>query len=144
LGKGAKTKGYMMNTENNSMKEFIYNPEEFEYGYSTEYATVKPPGSPHPVYQFVGGNERTITVTLLLDGREHGKNNIKDWNSFIGSSHPVNRGGSNKFSPPPPFMFAIGWFVKKVVILDTNWRYTMFDKDLNPIRCELTLTMDVL
>ena len=144
MGKGAITKGYMLNNETNAMKKFIYNPEEFEYAYSTEFATAKPPGAPHPLYQFVGGNERVITVTLLLDGREHGEKNVKEWNSFIGQSYPANRGGSDKFSPPPSYTFAIGWFVKKVIIVDTNWRYTMFDKNLNPTRCELTLTMNVI
>lgn len=143
MGKGVKTKGYIMNSDTREMKSFIYNPEEYEYSYSTEYAVVKPPGSPHPLYQFVGGNERTITTTLLIDGREIGPRTVWEWNIFLGAFHPANR-GFNSFNPPPTAIFAIGWFVKRVIIADLTWRYTMFDKDLNPTRAELGLTMNVV
>ena len=144
MGKGATTKGYIQNLGNKRLKSFIYNPEEFEYGYSADYAVVKAPGSPHPVYQFVGGNERTITTTLLIDGRENGGfQTVKDWFYFFGPYHPVNA-GSNSFNPPPMALFAIGWFVKKVIIRDVNWRVIMFDKNLNPLRVELDLTMETV
>lgn len=141
MGKGAITKGYIL--ADGTLKSFIYNPEEFEYGYSTEYASVKPPGSPHPVYQFVGGNERTITTTLLIDGREKGTGVVAEWEEFMGKFHPANS-GYNSFNPPPWAMFAIGTFVKKVIIRDVNFRYILWDKQLNPLRAELDLTMETI
>lgn len=142
MGKGAKVKGYL--EIDGSLKSFIYNPEEFEYGYSTDYAVVKPPGSPHPIYQFVGGNERTITTTLLVDCRELGGYNLmKEWQNLLGRTHPANS-GYNSFSPPSSAIFAIGPFVKRVIIRDVVWRFILWDKDLNPIRAELDLSMETI
>ena len=145
MGKGASTKGYIQNTKNKKMLQFIYNPESYEYGYSSEYAVVKAPGSPHPIYQFVGGNERSITTTILLDGREtaDGWQKVKDQMYFFGAWHPANQ-GYKLFNPPPPALFAIGWFVKKVIIREVNFRVIMMDKDLNPIRVECDLTMETM
>ena len=146
MGKGAQNKGYLQNTKNKQMIQFIYNPESYEYGYSTEYAVVKAPGSPHPIYQFVGGNERIITTTLLLDGRESagGAQKVRNQMSFIGTHwHPANT-GYRSFNPPPPALFAIGWFVKKVIIREVNFRVILMDKDLNPIRVECDLTMETM
>ena len=143
MGKGAKTKGYVQNLKTNKMIKFLYNPEGFEYGYSAEYAVIKAPGSPHPVYQFVGGNERTLTTTLLIDCRETGYEKFKQYTDFFGQWHPVNS-GVNTFNPSPPALFGMGWFIKKVIIKELNWRFLLFDKDLNPIRAELDLTMETI
>lgn len=143
MGKGAVTKGYLQNLGNKKMMKFIYNPEEFEYGFGAEYAVVKAPGSPHPLYQFVGGNERTITTTLLIDGREIGADKVRAQLSFLGVWHPANN-GYKRFTPPPPALFAMGWFVKKVIITDINYRVIMFDENLSPWRIECDLTMETL
>lgn len=143
MGKGAITKGYIQNLSSKKLMKFIYNPETVEYGYGTEYAVVKAPGAPHPVYQFVGGNERTITTTLLLDGRELGMQKVKDQMFFLGAWHPANS-GYRRFSPPPPAMFAMGWLVKKVIIKEVNFRIILFDKNLNPLRVECDITMETM
>lgn len=145
MGKGASVKGYIQDLESKKMIQFIYNPEEYEYGYSAEYAVVKAPGSPHPIYQFVGGNERTITTTILLDGREgvDGWKKVKDQMYFFGRWHPANQ-GYRSFNPPPPALFALGWFVKKVIIKSVNFRVILMDKNLNPIRVECDLEMETM
>lgn len=143
MGKGASTKGYIQNLTTKKMMKFIYNPGEFEYGYSTEYAVVRAPGSPHPIYQFVGGNERTITTSLLIDGRERGYSIVKEQMEFLGQWHPANQ-GYQSFNPPPPALFALGWFVKKVVIKEVNFRVILMDKNLHPLRVECDLTMETM
>jgi hypothetical protein len=142
MGRGATTKGYLLKESTKTLMPFQFNPEEFEYGYGTDYAVVKPPGSPHPLYQFVGGNERTINLTLLLDGRERRDKTIKQWEDFMGNFHPVNYGTG--FHPTPEAVFAMGPFVKRVIIIDINWRYLMFDKNLNPTRAELSISMETI
>ena len=106
---------------------------------------VKAPGSPHPIYQFVGGNERTLTTTILIDGRElaNGAQKVKDQMHFLGAWHPSNQ-GYRSFNPSPPALFAIGWFVKKVIIKEVNFRVLMMDSDLNPIRVECDLVMETM
>jgi hypothetical protein len=142
MGVGATTKGYLLKEPTNWLMPFQFNPEGFEYGYGTDYAVVKPPGSPHPLYQFVGGNERYITLSLFLDGREKRNSSIKNWQSFMGQFHPINYGTG--FHPTPVAIFAMGPFVKRVIIRDVNWRFTMFDKNLNPIRAELEISMETV
>lgn len=143
MGYGASVKGYLQNLHTKGLMKFIYNPEEIDYGYSTDYAIIKAPGSPHPVYQFVGGNERTITTTLLIDGRELGSDIVQHQMDFLGTWHPANS-GYNSFNPPPPALFAMGWFVKKVIITDIQFRIILFDKALNPQRVECDLTMQTM
>jgi hypothetical protein len=143
MGKGASTKGYIQNLSTKKLMKFIYNPEEFEYGFSTEYAVIKAPGSPHPIYQFVGGNERLINTTLLIDGRELGMAKVKEQMTFLGAWHPANQ-SYKSFNPSPPAMFALGWFVKKVIIKDINFRIILFDKNLNPLRVECDLSMETI
>lgn len=139
---GATVKGYFMNERTGKLLPFIYNPEEFEYSYSTDYAVVKPPGSPHPLYQFVGGNERMINVTLLLDGKERHPTKIRDWENFFSAFHPHN--AKVTFNPVPTAIFAMGTFVKRVIVTNVRWRYFMFDKNLNPIRAEVTVDMETV
>lgn len=145
MGKGASTKGYIQDMRSKQLLEFIYNPESYEYSYSSEYAVVKAPGSPHPIYQFVGGNERTITTTILLDGREGegGWQKVKDQMYFLGKWYPANQ-GYKTFNPPPPALFALGWFVKKVIIKEVHFRVVLMDANLNPVRVECDLTMETL
>lgn len=142
MGRGAVTKGYLLKESTRWLMPFQFNPEEFEYGYGTDLAVVKPPGSPHPLYQFVGGNERVINLSLLLDGREKHNKTIKDWQSFMGNFHPINYGQG--FHPTPVAVFAMGPFVKRVIIRDVTWRFLMFDKDLNPIRAEVDISMETV
>lgn len=143
MGKGAVTKGYIQNLYTKELKRFIYNPEEFEYGFSTDFATIKAPGSPLPLYQMVGGNEKTISVTLFLDGREGPADTIKKWQVFLESFHPTRKGNMNSFQSVGDAWFCVGPFLKNVIIKDVSLRFTMFDKNLNPIRAEATLSMEI-
>lgn len=145
MGKGANVKGYIQNIKTKRLLKFIYNPETYEYGYSTEYAVVKAPGSPHPIYQFVGGNERMINTTILIDGREEqdGWKKVKEQISFFGLWHPANQ-GYRSFNPSSPALFAMGWFVKKVIIKEVNIRIILMDENLNPIRAEIDISMETM
>lgn len=145
MGKGAPTKGYIQDLKSKKLLQFIYNPESYEYGYSTEYAVVKAPGSPHPIYQFVGGNERMINTTILIDGREgqDGWKKVKEQISFFGRWHPANQ-GFRSFNPSPPALFAMGWFVKKVIVKEVNIRIILMDENLNPIRAEVDISMETI
>lgn len=140
MGKGAVNKGYIQNLRNNKMMQFIYNPSEWEYSFSTEYAEMNAPGSAHPLYQFVGGSARTLTFTILLDGREKGYQAVQEQMHFLGVWHPVNV-SNNTFNPPPSALFAMGWFTQKVLIENVTYNATMFDTNLNPIRVEATISM---
>lgn len=143
MGKGAKTKGYIQNLYTKKLMKFIYNPEEFEYGFSTDFATIKSPGGPLPLYQLVGGNEKTINVTLFLDCREGKYTIINDWVKFFETFHPTSGGNMTAFKNIGDAWFCVGPFLKNVLIKDVNFKFTMFDKNLYPIRAEVDLSMEV-
>lgn len=142
MGKGATVKGYIMKETTGWLMPFQFNPEGFTYEYGTDLAVVKPPGAPHPLYQFVGGNERRIDLTLFLDDREKRNRTISQWESFLGNFYPLNYGKG--FHPTPTAIFAMGRFVQRVIIINVKWDYQLFDKNLNPIRAEVTINMETV
>jgi hypothetical protein len=137
----ALSKGYIQNLGNKKIMKFIYNPETFTYTEGLEFAELKAPGLAHPIHQYVGGESTEISVQIFCDGRET-KNGVKNWETFLHSFLPIHYNNPmTVYAPPPPALFAYGWFVRKVVITNVTWEFTLFDSALNPIRGTADVTM---
>ena len=52
---------------------FLFNPKEFSVEKSNQYAEVSIPGLSSPVFQFVRGNARSVTMDLFFDTYEEGE-----------------------------------------------------------------------
>lgn len=136
-------KGYIAMAYDTSVKmDFQYNPEQFTDNLAVEYKVIKSPGVSYPMYSYVGGDVRSVEFTLFVDGWE----NPKIVRDKIGWLHrllpPAN--SNMQFKSPPICIFAFGWFVKKGILVSMPIRYTMFDRNLQPIRAEIDVTINII
>ena len=144
MARGAKKKGYIQDLSSKKLMSFIYNPEQLESSFSVDYARIKSPGASHLTYQYVGGNEQTFSVSLLIDGVEFGTKKVKDWMAFLERWNPGSSKKYTQFAPPPKALFSMGWFVKKCIITDVTYRIIMWDSALNPLRIEVDMSLEVI
>lgn len=142
---GKLEKGYLENTANGHVLRFQYNPEEFNDDISVEYREIRSPGISYPIYQFVGGEPRTIEFTLFLDNMENkgGTNKVRETINYLNTFLPAaNR--ATRYNPPPELIFAFGWFVKPCILVAMPTRYTMFDRSLQPLRAEVDVQLRII
>ncbi|HXG30009.1 MAG TPA: hypothetical protein VNK81_00050, partial [Thermodesulfobacteriota bacterium] len=50
----------------------LFNPKELSVEKSNQFAEVNVPGLPSPIFQFVRGNARSVTMDLFFDTYEEG------------------------------------------------------------------------
>ena len=66
-------KGYLTRKDNPSVRvTFLFNPKEFSVEKSNQYSEVNIPGLSSPIFQFVRGNARSVTMDLFFDTYEEG------------------------------------------------------------------------
>lgn len=175
--RGKLTKGYLAAADNPSLSvRFQYNPEMFTDNISVEYKEIRSPGITYPLYQYVGGEARSIEFTLFLDAKEskHGfgseamlvprgigfnngfiedyapapgmfeNNSVREMINFLNTFLPGGMGTDDQFLAPPELIFGFGWFVKRVILVAMPTRYTMFDNNLQPMRAEVDLKLNII
>lgn len=142
---GRLEKGYLENRATGRALRFQYNPELFQDNISVEYREIKSPGISYPMYQYVGGEARSIDFTLYLDNRENnsGINKVRETINFLNSFLPVGNRGK-QFTAPPQLIFGFGWFVKPCILVAMPTRYTAFDRSLQPLRAEVDISLKII
>lgn len=158
-GTGGKlTKGYLAHANMPSIAlRFQYNPETFTDNIGVEYREIRSPGITYPLYQYVGGEPRTIEFTLFLDAREKSvdpfgsstdlvknANKVRETINFLNTFLPGGGGVDDQFVAPPEMIFGFGWFVKRCILVGMPTRYTMFDSNLQPLRAEVDLKFNIV
>lgn len=143
--KGKLEKGYIENLRTGVSYRFQFNPEELNDSQAVEYREIKAPGISYPVYQYVGGEARTIEFTLFVDNTETqaGINAVRHAVSFLSSFlPPANRAA--QYAPPSDLLFAFGPIVKTCILVSMPIRYTAWDRSLQPMRAEIDVTLKVI
>lgn len=143
---GRLEKGYLENSRTGKILRFQYNPEMFSDDNSVDYREIKAPGITYPIYQYVGGEPRSIEFTLLVDNTDNkgeSINKVRETISFLTALLPPHN-KHDRYTPPPQAIFAFGWFVKPVILVSMPVRYTMFDRSLQPLRAEIDLTFRII
>ena len=117
-------KGYLKNESTGGIKKFIYNPELVSEGRSVNFTTISAPGCSYPKFQYVNGGEKTISLSLFLNG-----DNTSSYIDFLeGLLPPKQTGGS--FSPPPLVLFAFGQTICRCILTNLSVDKTEFTSDL--------------
>src|SRR5690554_1812836 len=142
---GRLEKGYLENTKTGKILRFQYNPEEFSDDIQVAYREIKSPGISYPNYQYIGGEPRQIEFTLFLDNMENtgGLNKVRETISFLNTFLPPHNKGA-RYAPPPELIFGFGWFVKPCILVGMPTRYTMFDRNLQPLRAEVDVILKII
>jgi hypothetical protein len=146
-------KGYLTRKDKESVKvPFLFNPKELSIEKSNQYSEVNIPGLPSPIFQFVRGNARSVTMDLFFDTYEQGKDvriytdQITGWDAgSMYSKLPNEKKGlmdiDSDLHAPPVCIFIWGAFIFQCIIERVSKRFTMFLPEGVPVRATLSVTL---
>jgi nucleoid-associated protein YgaU len=146
-------KAYLTRKDNPSLKVvFLFNPKELSVEKSNQYAEVAIPGLSSPIYQFVRGNARSVTMDLFFDTYEEGTDvrmhtdQITGWDagsmqSGLSGSPKGLMDIDSELHAPPVCLFIWGAFVFQCIIERVSKRFTLFLPEGIPVRATLSVTL---
>lgn len=131
---------------------FLFNPKELSVEKSNQFAEVNIPGLPSPIYQFVRGNARSVTLDLFFDTYEQGTDvrlftdRITGWDagSMFSKLPGIAKGLmdiDSDLHAPPVCLFIWGAFIFQCIIERVTKRFTMFLPEGIPVRATLNITL---
>jgi Contractile injection system tube protein len=153
--------------------KFQFNPEDFTDNFNPVYEDRTKTGMNKVDYFWVSGSARTVEFTLFLDATEGSNQDHIGKSTFDLFTHdpqrgvlnqveflqglklpyePTNttplfiRGNSRKFKqfyPPPEIVFIYGYFYLEGVLTAGTPKYTLFNRDLIPMRAEIPITLRI-
>ena len=110
----AKTRCYVINNSTNKKMNFQFNPESMPYSRGANYTSIESPGMSYPLTQYVGGGVREFSFEVFYyDKPSSGK--IDKARKFLEKLLPPEK-NTKKFTKPPTFTLAYGYFVKVYVL----------------------------
>lgn len=130
----------------------LFNPKELSVEKSNQFAEVNVPGLPSPIFQFVRGNARSVTMDLFFDTYEEGidvrvfTDRITGWDAgSMFSKLPGAAKGlmdiDSDLHAPPVCLFIWGAFIFQCIIERVSKRFTMFLPEGIPVRATLSVTL---
>ena len=130
----------------------LFNPKELSVEKSNQFAEVAIPGLSSPIYQFVRGNARSVTMDLFFDTYEEGTDvrsftdRITGWDAgSMLSKLPDGPKGlmdiDSELHAPPVCLFIWGAFIFQCIIERVSKRFTMFLPEGIPVRATLSVTL---
>lgn len=136
---GAKTKGYLKNTDDNKIKYFYFNPTELEWERSATYQEIASPGLSYPLFNYVRGNSIPFSISLKVIDKPH-TGAIAEWEEFLSNFLPptINNGSYKK---PKEVIVVMGDFLRECILESLNTKYEDFNEDLLPTECTFTLNL---
>jgi len=130
----------------------LFNPKELSVEKSNHFAEVNIPGLSSPVFQFVRGNARSVTMDLFFDTYEQGidvrifTDRITGWDagSMFSGIPNVAKGLmdiDSDLHAPPICIFIWGTFIFQCIITNVTKKFTMFLPEGIPVRATLNVTL---
>jgi len=130
----------------------MFNPEQLTVEKSNKFAEVAIPGLASPVYQFVRGNARTVSLDLFFDTYEEGidvrffTDRVTGWDAgSMFSSLPDAAKGlmdiDSDLHAPPVCLFVWGLFIFQCIIEKVSKKFTMFHPLGIPVRATLNVSL---
>lgn len=137
----AKTRCYILKDGDKEDDKFVFqfNPEQIPYSRGVNYSSIESPGMSYPLTQYVGGQVREFSFEVFYYDNPHtGK--IKKARKFLEGLLPPEK-NKKKFSKPPAFTLAYGYFVKRYVLTNLSVNDEWLNKDGQPLMTRFTLTV---
>lgn len=130
----------------------LFNPKELSVEKSNQFAEVNIPGLESPIFQFVRGNARSVSMDLFFDTYEKGEDvrkytdQITGWDAGSMFSDLPNEGKGlmdidSNLHAPPICIFIWGAFIFQCIIERVTKRFTMFLPEGIPVRATLSVTL---
>ena len=141
-GRGARTKGYILNGVKGEKRLFLYNPSEISFSRSANYSEIKSPGLSNPLTQYINGNSMQFKFPLFLYDKPY-SGLIPNWQRFLDNFLPPDWNNIN-FKKPDWLMIAMGNFIHRCVVMSIDYSYTEFNQTLYPTVGTITLNLKSL
>ena len=129
---GAKTKGYIVNCNNNKSMTFQFNPTTFQHSRGATYSEIVAPGMAYPTLQFIHGNSRTFSIELFMHDRPH-TGIITRYEKFLNGLLPPQKNKKN-YKKPPEILFCYGSFIRRCVVENLDTLIEEYDDEARPIQ----------
>ena len=135
----AKTRCYIINNKTSKKLTFQFNPESMPYSRSANYTSIDSPGMSYPLTQYVGGSAREFSFEVFYYDRPY-SGKIDKARKFLEALLPPEK-NTKKFTKPPTFTLAYGYFVKTYVLTNLQVNDELMDINGNPVITRFTLTV---
>lgn len=142
--RGAKVKLRLTNYDwKDSYKDVMFNPEQFGDTKTVNYGTIEAPMQAYPRHVFQGGGVTTINNIELFYHHEN-PGRVREMVLWLQDFLPYATDGVS-VRVPPTLLFSWGyWYTKRCILKSLNTDYTMFNADLQPTECRITLDLEVV
>lgn len=142
--KGSKVKLRLTNYDwKESYKDVMFNPEQFGDTKSVNYGTINAPMQSYPRHVYQGGEVTTLNnVELYYNHNSPAR--VREMVIWLQDFLPYAQDGVT-VRVPPTLLFSWGyWYTKRCILKSLSTDYTMFNEDLQPIECKITLDLEVV
>ena len=118
---------------------FQFNPETVPYSRGANFTSIEAPCMSYPLTQYTGGQVREFSFEVFYyDNPATGK--INTARKFLEKLLPPER-NTARFTKPPMFEFAYGYFVRKLVLVNLEVNDEWLDSNGEPIMTMFKLTV---
>lgn len=135
----ARTRCHVIRNSDNRRLTFQFNPTSVPYTRNANFTTIESPGMSYPLTQYVGGKVREFSIELFYYDRPY-SGKIDNARRFLESLMPPEK-NTDRFTKPPTFTFAYGYFVKVLVLAQLEVNDEWMDEFGRPIMTKFTLTV---
>ena len=142
--KGSKVKLRLTNYDwKESYKDVMFNPEQFGDTKSVNYGTINAPMQSYPRHVYQGGDVTTLN-NIELYYNHNSPARVREMVIWLQDFLPYAQDGVT-VRVPPTLLFSWGyWYTKRCILKSLSTDYTMFNEDLQPIECKITLDLEVV
>ena len=142
--KGSKVKLRLTNYDwKESYKDVMFNPEQFGDTKSVNYGTINAPMQSYPRHVYQGGDVTTLN-NIELYYNHNSPARVREMVLWLQDFLPCAQDGVT-VRVPPTLLFSWGyWYTKRCILKSLSTDYTMFNEDLQPIECKITLDLEVV
>jgi hypothetical protein len=122
----------------------MFNPKEYSFAKKNKWSAPKSKGGNVPEFEFGGGDPATLTLQLLFDTFESGKDVRKEYTDKVWKLMMVDESltdHTTKKGRPPKVRFQWGqaWSFEAVIMSITQ-KFTLFKEDGKPLRATLDVS----
>ena len=142
--KGSKVKLRLTNYDwKESYKDVMFNPEQFGDTKSVNYGTINAPMQSYPRHVYQGGDVTTLNNIELYYNHDSPAR-VREMVLWLQDFLPYAQDGVT-VRVPPTLLFSWGyWYTKRCILKSLSTDYTMFNEDLQPTECKITLDLEVV
>lgn len=129
---------------NQEVLECLFNPKEYGITKANEWSTQPITGTTLSSYEFSHGDAQSMTISLLFDTFDSGKDVRDEYTDKLWALMDVQKDlkdSKGKVGRPPRVLFQWGnAFGFVAVIKSINQKFLMFKEDGTPLRAQLEVT----